>query len=383
MTAPTFRPATVRQRLTGPVEGSTHLAACSVAPRTRDMDDAVATMLDDLSRPGFWEACEQQMITARRLFAGLVGADVDQVAILPNAGVAAHQAVAGRRWRRRRDLLTTTAEFPGIAHVWQAQSGATVRWCGTTAGRVHEGDYLRSLTTHTGFVSVPAVTYRDGARLDVRRIVDAAHAVGAVVFVDAYQAAGVMPLRVDALRCDYLVAGTGKYLLGLPGLAFLYVRDPDGPAPTLTGWLGRTDPHAFRTVGLDTPAQARRYETGTPAVAALYTAAAGLARIQTLDLTQVRRHTQRLVATAAMRLAGQGETVRVHPSDAQGAHLAVVDPYAEDIARWLAGRTIVTAPRGEVLRLATHAYTTDDDIDAACEAIASYRHHTGTRGGHR
>ena len=61
-----------------------------------------------------------------------------------------------------------------------------------------------------------------------------AHARGARVFVDAYQAVGVLPVNVDELGCDYLVAGTCKYLLGLPGVAFLYVRD--GVAD---GWIRR------------------------------------------------------------------------------------------------------------------------------------------------
>ncbi|MFG2059416.1 aminotransferase class V-fold PLP-dependent enzyme [Micromonospora sp. NPDC048930] len=339
-------------------------------------------MLDDLSRPGFWQACEEQVAEARRMFARLIGADVDQIAILPNASIAAHQAAAGRRWRRRRDILTTPAEFPGIAHVWLSQPGARVRWCGTPAGTVNTGDYLSQIGPRTGLVSVPAVTYRDAIRLDVARIADAAHDAGAAVFVDAYQAAGVMPLDVDWLRCDYLVTGTGKYLLGLPGLAFLYVRHPGGPAPALTGWLGRTDPHAMRATVLDSPPHARRYETGTPAAAAVYAAVAGLSLVGGLDLRQVRHHTQRLIAAAAQRLAAQGEVVRLAGQvDAQGAHLALVEPHAEAMAAWLGHRGVIAAPRSGVLRLAMHAYTTAGDIDAACEAIAAYRHRSCTRPG--
>ncbi|MFV2102154.1 aminotransferase class V-fold PLP-dependent enzyme [Micromonospora sp. LOL_024] len=374
-------PASLRQRLTTPTVGA-HLAACSIAPRTLDVDQALARMLEDLSRPGFWQACEEQVTKARRAFARLVSADVDQIAILPNASVAAHQAASGRRWRRARHILTTPAEFPGIAHTWLSQPGARVRWCGTTGGELTTGDYLSQITPRTGLVSVPAVTYRDAIVLDVARIADAAHAAGAAVFVDAYQAAGVMPLDVDALRCDYLVTGTGKYLLGLPGLAFLYIRHPDGPAPTLTGWLGRTDPHAFRATVLDSPPHARRYETGTPAAAAIYAAVAGLSLIGGLDLRQVRHCTQRLIAAATQRLAAQGEIVRLAShADAQGAHLALVESHADALAAWLGQRGIIAAPRNGVLRLAMHAYTTAGDIDAACEAIAAYRHRSRTRPG--
>ncbi|MDG4794992.1 aminotransferase class V-fold PLP-dependent enzyme [Micromonospora sp. WMMD1082] len=372
------QPASLRQRLSAPTLGA-HLAACSIAPRTSEVDHALRRMLDDLGRPGFWQACEHQATLARELFARLVGADVDQVAILPNASVAAYQAAASRRWGRRREILTTYAEFPGIAHVWLARKGMRVRWCGSPPGTVSADDYLAQITDRTGLVSVPLVTYRDSVRLDVRRVADAAHAAGAAVLVDAYQAAGVMPLDVGAMGCDYLVAGTGKYLLGLPGLAFLYVRQPGaGPAPTLTGWLGRAAPHTLRATVLDSPPHARRYETGTPAAAAVYAAVAGLSLVNDLDLQQVRRHTQRLIATTARRLRAQGEMVRMASApDAQGAHLALVDAHPEAMSVWLGHRGIVTAPRSGVLRLATHAYTTDEDIDAACEAVAAYRHHAG------
>jgi selenocysteine lyase/cysteine desulfurase len=368
-------PAGIRRRLPS-LEQTVHLAACSIGPRSTAMDQALAAMLDDLSRPGFWSAAEEQVTDARRRFARLIGADVDQVAILPNVSVAAHQAVSSLRWRRRRDLLTTTAEFPGVAHVWLAQEsrGARVRWCGPRTGRVSSTDYLRAITTDTALVSVPAVTHHDATRLDIRRVADAAHAAGAAVIVDAYQAAGVMPLHVDALRCDYLMAGTGKYLLGLPGIAFLYARHPHGPAPALTGWLGRIDPHAFDATRLDFPAHARRLETGTPSVAAAYATVAGLSLIENLDLTAVREHTQRLLASAADQLTRQGEIADLAPSvDERGAHLTLREPRAWAMAAWLEDHGIAVAPRRGVVRIAVHAYTNAGDIDALCDAIGEYR----------
>ncbi|MFD6563021.1 aminotransferase class V-fold PLP-dependent enzyme [Micromonospora profundi] len=359
-----------------------HLAACSIAPRSAAMEQALNQMLDDLGRPGFWAACEEQLWRARRGFANLIGAHVDQIAVLPSASVAAFQASAAMRWRRRRALVTGTAEFPGLAHVWLARQscGARVRWCGSRAGQVSTSDYVKAITPRTALVSAPAVSYRDAIRLDVARIAEAAHAAGAKLFVDAYQAAGVMPVNVDKMGCDYLVTGTGKYLLGLPGLAFLYVRDPSGPAPTLTGRFGRTAPNAFDAMTLDFPSNARRLETGTPSAAATYAAVTGLDMISQLDPVAIRQHTQRLIAAAAVRLAERGETVRLaSTAEEQGAHLALVEPHAEAMTAWLAHRGLTVAPRASVVRLAMHAYTTIDDIDALCAAIESYRTRSRTR----
>ncbi|MFY1681714.1 aminotransferase class V-fold PLP-dependent enzyme [Micromonospora sp. WMMD730] len=349
-----------------------HLAACSISPRSLDMDHALAAMLDDLARPGFWAACEEKVLQARRLFADLIGADVDQITVVPNARTAAHQAIAGRRWRWKRTLLSSTAEFPGVAHAWLGgqQGGARVRWCGTDTGQVTTADYLRGITSRTALVSVPAVTYRDAIRLDVTRIAEAAHAAGATVFVDAYQAAGVLPVNVDAMGCDYLVSGTGKYLLGLPGMAFLYERHPH-PGPSLAGRLDRTHPH---TLDPEPPQRASWMGTGTPAVAAAYAAVAGMSLIAVLDLNEVRQHTQRLLDHATDCFEQMGETARVHAEpDERGAHLALMEPRAEDLAAWLGHRGIIVAPRGDVVRVAVHAYSTVDDINALCEAIRKYR----------
>ncbi|MFY1702969.1 aminotransferase class V-fold PLP-dependent enzyme [Micromonospora sp. WMMA1923] len=379
MTTPTSTPVTAIRARFPSLAHTVHLATCSITARSTDLDHALTAMADDLAGCGFWAACEEQLRHARQRFAHLIDAHTDQVMIVPNARIAALQAVAGRRWRSRPDLLGSYAEFPGIAHAWLAQQsgGAQVRWCDTT-----EDAYLSAITTRTALVSVPAVTYRDAIGLDVARIANAAHAAGAAVFVDAYQAAGVMPLSVDTLRCDYLVAGTGKYLLGLPGLAFLYARDPHR-----IGFEPATDHDRHAAFDTDVPTPAFRFTAGTPSAAAAYTAAAGLTLIETLDLTQVRRHTQQLITDAAHRLTAQGETVRLHHDpDRQGAHLALVVPNAEATATHLARQHITVAPRGGVVRVAVHAYTTHDDITALCDALATSRTGTNSRqptGAHR
>jgi selenocysteine lyase/cysteine desulfurase len=118
-------------------------------------------------------------------------------------------------------------------------------------------------------------------------------------------------------------------------------------------------------------------------VPAVYAAAAGLKLITSLDLREVRRHISDLVACAAQQLLAAGEALRL-PDDPQqrGAHLALLDPNAEHLARWLAARGTVIAPRSGVARLAMHAYTTRTDVDAVCAQILEYRTAT-VRAGHR
>jgi selenocysteine lyase/cysteine desulfurase len=188
---------------------------------------------------------------------------------------------------------------------------------------------------------------------------------------------------VTELDCDYLVAGSMKYLLGLPGVAFLYARSaPAGDHdPVLTGWFGRVDPFAFDPTRLDFPAAARRFETGTTAVPAVYAANAGLRLINGLDGAAVARHVTGLVGLAAERLAVAGERLRLAPDPAdQGAHVGLLDRDPPALADWLAARGIVVSPRGPLVRIAFHYYNNASDVAAVCAAIEEFRSVRNRRG---
>jgi selenocysteine lyase/cysteine desulfurase len=236
--------------------------------------------------------------------------------------------------------------------------------------------YAEVIDGSTRLVSVPLVSYRHGQRPPVKNIVGLARDHGAQVFIDAYQATGVVPVDVAELDCDYLVSGALKYLLGVPGIAFLYVRrgtarDLD---PQLTGWFGRVDPFAFDPAAVDFPPGARRYETGTPSVPAAYAAAAGLDLLSTVDPHAVFRHVLAMTGALHERLAGAGERLGSPADDDQrGPMVALYDEAPDRLAAFLAGRRIVTSPRGNFLRLSAHYYTDDTDVDAVVAAIADYR----------
>lgn len=349
-----------------------HLAGCSLGARSTDLDDALARMLADMAGGGApWEVFEARIAGARDRFAALVGADPAQVAVLPSASIGAYQVASTRDWGRRPRIVTSGSEFPSVAHVWLAQRprGAEV---------VHAGPWERwaeLIDDRTRLVSAPMTGYQYAERLPVAELAGLAHAAGAEMFVDAYQAVGVEPVDVTALGCDYLVAGTSKYLLGLPGLAFLYTRDPDAAdiAPTLTGWFGRVDPFAFDPTRLDWAAGAARYQTGTAAVPAAYAAEAGLDLVGALDLTAVREHIGDLTDLAVTALTAQGEEVTTPPRELRGAHVGLLDPDPAGLTSALAARGIAVSPRGPVVRLAFHLHNNAADVTALCAALTDIR----------
>lgn len=361
------------------LEDSVHLASCSQGALSDDLTAALGELQRTLRDHGVaWDLWLEEVERLRAGFAALINAEPEQIALVSCASEAAFQVASTRAWSRRPKLLTTDMEFPSVSHVWLAQraSGADVVHVRANGATVDADDYARELDGATGLVSIPLVSYRNGVRLPVEEVVARARANGSATFVDGYQACGVIPVDVSALECDFFVSGAQKYLLGLPGVACLYVRDgvADQRAPQLTGWFGRKDPFAFDPYTLDFPASARRFEVGTPPMPSVYAANAGLGLLRRLSPAAVEATVNDLVASLSRRLLEAGERLWLPPSGLpNGAMVALHDTDPAALAAFLAARRIVTAPRGPVLRLSFHAYNDATDVDAVCDAISTYR----------
>ncbi|GAA3586084.1 aminotransferase class V-fold PLP-dependent enzyme [Amycolatopsis ultiminotia] len=356
-----------------------HLASCSQGALSDALTAELLEFQHTIREHGApWDRWMAKVAEARAAFARLIGADTDDIAVVPSASEGAYQVAATQSWTERPGLLTTDLEFPSLAHVWLAQRGrgADVRFVAHRGGLVDAEDYAALLTDDTRLVSVPLISYANGLRFPVPEITASAREHGARTFVDAYQGLGVEPVDVAQLGCDYLVSGSLKYLLGISGIAFLYVRPGlrDAVSPALTGWFGRTNPFEFDPRHLDYPDHARRFETGTPSIPSAYGAVAGLALVHRLDSAQVRDHLRMLTGQLQQRLLDAGERLRSPLADARrGPLVALVDRDPDALAGYLARRRIVCSARGDVLRMSFHYYNDESDLDAVVNAIAEYR----------
>jgi selenocysteine lyase/cysteine desulfurase len=361
------------------LEENVHLASCSQGALSTQLSAALFEVQHTVREYGApWDRWTTEVERARAAFAALIHASPDEIAVLSCASEGAYQVASTQEWTGRSGIVSTDMEFPSIGHVWLAQGsrGAEVSYVGNRDGVVPAEAYLDAIDGRTGLVSVPLVSYRNGARMPVAEVTKAAREAGAKVFVDAYQACGVLPVDVRELDCDYLVTGALKYLLGLPGLAFLYVRGGvvDDAPTQLTGWFGQSDPFAFDPQTLEPAPDARRFQTGTPAIPSAYAANAGLTVLGTVSQEIVASRVRELVDEAHQTLVADGERLWSPQDPAlRGPMVALVDDAPERLAGFLAERRIHTSPRGAVLRLSFHGYNDRRDVEAVCQAIRDYR----------
>jgi selenocysteine lyase/cysteine desulfurase len=350
---------------------------CSQAPQTTATRAAAERYLESWNASGMdWDAWMEEVQRAKAAFARLINADVDEVAVCSSVSEAASIVASALDFAgERRELVVSEAEFPTVGHVWLAQQrrGAELSWVPVRDGAIDVDEYAARISERTLLVSACHGYYQNGVVQDVARVADAAHARGALLFVDAYQTAGAVPIDVRALGVDVLATGNLKYLMGIPGVAFLYVRRAliERLEPTVTGWFGRPEPFAFRTTALDWSPTASRFDLGTPPVVNLYVARAGMELVTAIGVERIRAWHEPL----ARRLidGGRARGLTLHgPDDVRRktASTAFVVPDSHAVETAMRARGVLPSARGPVIRLAPHYYSTLDDVDAALDALA-------------
>jgi kynureninase len=204
-------------------------------------------------------------------------------------------------------------------------------------------------------------------------VIEKAHRVGAHVVLDLYQAAGTVPMNVEALGADFAVGGSVKWLCGGPGAGYLYVR-PDLAGtlePGLVGWAAHASPFAFETGPVRYAAPPERFQSGTPNVPALYAARGGYEIVAEIGVEAIRRKSLALTRRLMDRARRAGYRLNTPDRDEERGGAVVVDlPDGERVARELIRREVIVDYRpGAGIRLAPHFYNTAAEIDHAMETM--------------
>jgi selenocysteine lyase/cysteine desulfurase len=324
-----------------------------------------------------WEHWVERSETARGVFARLIGAEPDEVAVTTSesAGVSALASALDFSGDRRR-VVISDFEFPTIGQIWHAQEarGCEVVHVPATGSEIPVEAFDAAIDERTKLVSITAVCYRNGARLDVEAIAELARARGALVLLDAYQAAGSYPLDVRELGVDFLGAGVLKYLLSSAGLGFFYCRLPLARElrPTQTGWFADRDIFAMDHRDYSPSDTARRFESGTPPIPSLYAGIAGMELMEEIGVAETREHVEALndrLVEGVVELGG-----RVVTPAQRGALICVASADAPALVAALAGDGIVTSSRDGTLRLSAHCYNMVEDVEAVLEGLSRHRH---------
>jgi selenocysteine lyase/cysteine desulfurase len=361
-------------------EHKTHLASNSKGALSRaaiSAYDEYLTSWRELGAP--WDVWVGKHEQLRASFAEMIGAAPHEIAVCPSLSVAFGALASALDWRERSGVALDDFCFPTVAYLWHAQAarGAQVRRVAANAAdEIRPEAFLKVVDERCELVSVAHVCYRNGHRLDLAPVARIAHDAGALFVVDDYQCCGSRPLDVRALGIDVLGTGTVKFLLGSPGVALLYVREGllERLHPTVTGWFGQRDPNDFQIEGHFEAPDAARFQSGTPAIPAIYDSLAGIELIKSVGLDKIGAWIDGLTARLVERLDAEGFVLATPPDPSRrGPQVAIRTHDMDRAVAELARRDVIVTSRDGNLRAAFHYYNVPEDVDALIEALDEIR----------
>lgn len=322
-----------------------------------------------------WAEAEQAGEGARAMFARIVGAPADQVAIVPAVSVAAGIVAANLPAARPgENVVVAGHEFTSNYFPWVLlrERGYQVRTVASAEDGPPADAYAEVADAATRLIAVSAVHSPTGFRTDLAAMSRVAARSGAWLFVDACQAAGAVPLDVERDGVDFLAAAGHKYLLGSRGMGYLYVRRGllDRLRPVVPGWKAARDPmESFIGPAMDLSPTASRLDTSLTWFAALADRAA-FGVFERFGIDPILERNAALSRRLHAALAARGVEFRPF---AEAHRSTIVTVPAADLpatmARLKAAGVVAAAPAGRI-RLSVHLYNLEEEIDRVAEVLA-------------
>jgi len=377
---PTTAPAPPRDyRAEFPIfRRSVYLNSCSLgalSTRSRTRINQCLDLWDSLGASAWYEIRWGALAELRARYARWIGAPEGSVALHPNISAGLTSVAESLDYRQRPKVVVASLDFPTVAYQWLARAGEGVE---VTVVESPDGigvpleALARAVDERTALVATSHVFFTSGAIQDVRALAELAHARGALLLVDGYHAAGQLPVDVQALGVDFYCSGGLKWLLGGTGIAFMYARPGlwASLAPRATGWFAHREQFRFDPRSLELHDDARRLESGTPAVMSVYAQLGGLDVLEELGADEIRRQTAALAEDLIeqARAAGLRPRVAAHPGERTAIVMLPREDPAADVRR-LARAGIVTDSRPGHVRVSPYFYNVPDDHRAAIECL--------------
>jgi len=360
-------------------DGVAYLNCAFMAPQLRRVSEVGIAAVQRKQRPwtigpaDFFDHLER----LRGLFAQLIRGDAEGVAVVPAASYAVSTAAANVSASGESRIVVLADQYPSNVYPWHdlaRRSGASV----VAVERPDDGNWTRavveSIDERTVAVAVPNCHFMTGALIDVATIGEAARTVGATFVIDATQSLGVLPLDVNEVGADMVVAAGYKWLLGPYSVGYAWTaphcRDW---RPLEHHWAGRegSEDFAHLTSYTDTfRPGARRFDGGEASnFVLLPMALAALETVAEWSVERVAATVEPLTAAVVNGAAAIGLPVHAEPHARHivGLRLPVGSPAA--VVQSLAEAQVHVSLRGESLRISPYVFNTADDVERLLAAL--------------
>lgn len=309
----------------------------------------------------------------------LINAASERIGFVLNTSEGLSVLAAGLGWKSGDRILLNDSEFPSnvVPFLSLRRHGVEIDFIKTRHGAITPEIIEQHLTPKTKLVSISFVQFLSGFRADLAAIGELCKRRGIIFSVDGIQGLGVSPLDVQKMNIDFLSSGGNKWLMGLMGLAFIYVSEEmqNRIHQVHMGWTSNKNFFSdFFKYRVDLDDTARRYENGTQNYIAITALNASLGTLLEVGIENIQFHlatlTEKIIAAADD--TGYGLVTSRDKNERAGIVTLRCDN-ADNLFAFLKEHHITVSVREGMIRVSPHFYNSIEDIDALHSTLRRYK----------
>jgi selenocysteine lyase/cysteine desulfurase len=357
----------------------TYLNTAAIGPLPNQTVRAVASQLEDVASHGSGSMCEwfETRDRVRELVASLLGVEASGIGFTRNTSDGLCAVATGIDWDAGDNIVSFENEFPANYYPWKKlrdEEGVELRLCPERDGGMDLDELCGLIDERTRLITLSAVQYSTGYRLDLERVGQASRAAGALFAVDMIQAFGAVPLDLKACNVDIAAGGSYKWLCAPQGCGILYLdhRARQAVHPTSYSWMGVNDPWNFEKREQPCRRDTAAWETGMSGFSLLYGLEQSLTLLRSIGIGKIARYLRELTDFLCEIIPSDRYSIVSPRAPGEGSQIVCIEPTkgleANAVAESLRRKNIIVSARGKRVRIAPHFFNNFSDIEtfAAC-----------------
>ena len=315
---------------------------------------------------------------SKQLLGKLLNTSADRIAFTSNTSSGLNILAQGIRWEKGDRILLGDVEFPANVYPFMnlKDMGVEIDFVKSENGIVTAEDLISAITPKTKLISVSYVQFLSGYRIELEKLGSTCKEKGIILSIDATQGLGALTLDVQKCNVYFISCGTQKWMLGLQGMAFIYISEElQGKLKTASvGWLSVENAWDLIDYDFTLKKTANRYQPGTLNTFGIYAINASLKMFDEFGFNNIEEQVLSNSKYLIEQLTDTGFTplLKNFSKNNLAGIISFKREDAEDIFNYLQTKNIVIAVREGIVRLSPHFYNTKDEIDKVVAELKNY-----------
>jgi len=324
--------------------------------------------------PSFLKVVEE----TKKLLADLINCDADRTAFVDNTSNGLNILAQSIGWKKGDRILLNDVEFPANVYPFLnlKRLGVEVDFVKSENGIVTADQIINSIKPETKMVSVSFIQFLSGYKIDLEKIGNHCRANKIIFCVDGIQGIGTMKLDVKKCKINFLSCGTQKWLLGMQGLAFIYVDEDlqKNMIPSNVGWLSVINAWQLLDYKLALKTSAGVFQGGTLNTFGIYAFNTSLTLFKEFGFDNIQSTVLSNTKYFINKLKNIGlDCVLSNCSDEELAGIVTIKlKNPEIIFEQLEKQKIICSIREGLIRFSPHFYNSFQEIDKVVEELQKF-----------